>query len=180
MFWCVNREIVLLSPSQCLTVHVEGPLKGSLKRQVACLQIIFFIFIFWVLFERGYVLFFWQYLIASYRTPDGGENISSEILDWLFKPTSLVFVSGNHWEVITAFSKAESFLECLTVWSGLDQWKSLAILPSNLLVGFPLKWLKSYFMWMSTFCRNTSVIQKQHLGLESQKAVILLHDINTF
>lgn len=63
------------------------------------------------------------------------ESISSEILD------SSDFCQWKSLGVIPAFSKAESFLECLTVWSRLDQWKSLAILPPNLLVVFPLTWL---------------------------------------
>lgn len=68
----------------------EGMLKGSLKRQLAWLWIVFYFsfFLFDYILELDSALLFWQYLIALCGTPDGGETILSEILDWLFRPTS--------------------------------------------------------------------------------------------
>lgn len=94
--WCVNREIVLFSFFSVPSSPREGMLKGSLKRQVACLWIIFYFsfFLSWVHFGAGPCPAFLAISHCLCRTPGGGETVLSEVLDWLFRPTSVFLWVG--------------------------------------------------------------------------------------
>lgn len=89
---------MLLSPFSVLSSSREGTLKGSLKRQVACLKIISFFFEYF--FGAGLCPVFLKISRFSVQDPGGGENFHQRYFTGFLNPLQW-FLLG----VIIAFFK---------------------------------------------------------------------------